>query len=160
LARLGITGHRDLTPKTADLTYRAIQRALSAYRARELIGISCLAAGADSIFAQAVLDLGGRLEVVLPATDYRERTIEPSHVARFDELLRRAIHVRTMPYAESGRDAYEAANRHLVSSCERLFAVWDGQPAGGRGGTADVVRYANTRGVPVEIVWPTGAERG
>jgi hypothetical protein len=160
LARVGITGHRNLTPKTTDLAYRAIRRALSAYQARELTGISCLADGADSIFAQAVLDLGGRLEVVLPATDYRDRTIAPSHVARFDELLGRAFRVRTMPYAESGLDAYEAANRHLVSSCERLFAVWDGGPAGGRGGTADVVRYANTRGVPVEIVWPVGAERG
>jgi hypothetical protein len=39
------------------------------------------------------------------------------------------------------------------------WAVWDGQPSGGLGGTADVVAaYAREWGVPVEVVWPEGCE--
>jgi hypothetical protein len=41
-----------------------------------------------------------------------------------------------------------------------LVAVWDGQPSRGLEGTADVVAYANQRGVPVEVIWPEGATRG
>ena len=40
-----------------------------------------------------------------------------------------------------------------------MFAVWDGQPARGYGGTADVVNEAHRRGLPVTIIWPDGANR-
>jgi hypothetical protein len=39
------------------------------------------------------------------------------------------------------------------------LAVWDGKPARGYGGTADVVADAKTRGIPVTIIWPPGATR-
>lgn len=42
---------------------------------------------------------------------------------------------------------------------DQLIVVWDGQPARGYGGTADVVAYADRVGVPVRIVWPEGATR-
>ncbi|MDM4719304.1 hypothetical protein QTQ03_06720 [Micromonospora sp. WMMA1363] len=38
----------------------------------DLIGLSCLADGADQLFAAAVLEHGGSLEVVAPATEYRD----------------------------------------------------------------------------------------
>jgi hypothetical protein len=37
--------------------------------------------------------------------------------------------------------------------------VWDGVPAQGKGGTADVVEQARASGVPIEVVWPPGARR-
>jgi hypothetical protein len=46
-----------------------------------------------------------------------------------------------------------------VDRSDVLLAVWDGRPARGFGGTGDVVAYARRRGVPVEVVWPRGAER-
>lgn len=47
----------------------------------------------------------------------------------------------------------------LVGLVDRLIAVWDGEAARGFGGTADVVAYAGSMGVPVDIVWPDGATR-
>jgi len=38
-------------------------------------------------------------------------------------------------------------------------AVWDGKPARGVGGTADIVSYARQKGVPVAVLWPDGAAR-
>ena len=47
----------------------------------------------------------------------------------------------------------------MVDRSERLVAVWDGKPARGIGGTADIVSYARQKGVPVVVLWPEGATR-
>ena len=47
----------------------------------------------------------------------------------------------------------------LVGPVDELLAVWDGKPARGYGGTADVVAYAERNGVPVRVLWPEGATR-
>ena len=160
MPRFGITGHMNLTPESVPVVYKAIADALAPYAGEELTGMSCIARGADSIFAQAVLDLGGTLEVVLPAANYREAKVKPDHAPQFDELVRRASAVRVMPFAEANRAAYEAANEAILSSCDTLFAVWDGQGAVDQGGTGAVVQEAHSRGVPVAVIWPDGAERG
>jgi hypothetical protein len=59
----------------------------------------------------------------------------------------------------SGRLAYVAANERMLASVEMLVAVWDGVPAQGKGGTADVVEQARASGVPIEVVWPREARR-
>lgn len=37
--------------------------------------------------------------------------------------------------------------------------MWDGKPAWGYGGTADVVDYPERTGIPVRVLWPEGAIR-
>ncbi|GAA3746716.1 hypothetical protein GCM10022402_27800 [Salinactinospora qingdaonensis] len=71
----------------------------------------------------------------------------------------RSALVRYMPYRTAGRTAYEAANSTILGNIDRLFAVWDGHPADGKGGTGDTVETAHAKGVPVEIIWPEGARR-
>lgn len=149
----------DLTPATVPLVRDGIRKVLQPYKDDGLTGVSCIAAGADSIFAEAVLDLGGELEVVIPAADYRERKVQPEHADQFDELMRQAKTVRVMPFERSNRDAYVAANEALLSSVDRLVAVWDGLSPVDKGGTAAVVDDAKQRGISVEIVWPEGAKR-
>ena len=160
MPRIAITGHMNLTVDSVPLVRKAITDALTPYTSDELTGISCIARGADSIFAQAVLDVGGKLEVVLPAADYRERKVKPDHAPQFDELMRRATTVRVMPYEKANRVVYEATNEVLVSTCDRLFAIWDGQSGADKGSTASVVEYARSCGVPVDVIWPEGASRG
>lgn len=160
MPRFGITGHMNLTPDSVPLVYNAIAEALVPYKGDDLIGVSCIARGADSIFAQALLDAGGKLEVILPSTNYREQKVKPNHAPQFDELMRRATTVRIMPFAEANREAYEAANDVLVSSSDRLFAVWDGQTSADKGGTAAVVEFARSKGKRVEVIWPDGVARG
>jgi hypothetical protein len=161
LYRIGITGHSNLPPATVVLVDQALRGALAPYASGQpLVGVTCLAEGADQIFARAVLDLGGRLEVILPAPDYREQKVKPENLAIFDELLSQATDVRCMPFDKSGSEAYMAASRSMIAASDRLFAVWDGQPAEGFGGTADVVAHARNQEVPVEIVWPEDAARG
>lgn len=64
-----------------------------------------------------------------------------------------------MPYEEPSDDAYLAAGQEVVDLTDTILAVWDGQPARGVGGTADVVRYARSTGRRVVVIWPPGAAR-
>lgn len=160
MVRVGVTGHSDLTIETRSVVSRAIKESLSAHDSATLVGVSCLARGADQVFARAVLDLGGALEVVLPAADYRERKVKPDNAAEFDDLISRAATITTEPFQTSGREAYFAASHRLLSTVDEVIAVWDGKPSGGLGGTADVVAAARAQGIPLTIVWPEGAARG
>jgi hypothetical protein len=159
LSRIGITGHSNLTPDAVPLVAEGIRTALAHHRESDLIGVTCLAKGADQVFAHVVLDLSGRIEVVLPATDYRDRKVKPDNAAEFDALISKASRVHVMPYSHSNREAYMAASEHVLSTVAAMIAVWDGGPSGGHGGTADVVAAARGQGIPVTVVWPDGAAR-
>ncbi|MER6255774.1 hypothetical protein ABT224_30930 [Streptomyces sp. NPDC001584] len=159
MATIAVTGHANLTGASLPLVASALLPLLTRYPAAELTGMSCLAAGADTVFADAVLALGGRLVAVLPSADYRARMPEGPHAVAFDRLLRAAAEVKAMPYRRAGAPAYAAANRLLLGRAELLVAVWDGGPGGRQGGTADAVATARAQGMPVEVVWPAGAAR-
>lgn len=156
--RIGVTGHRHLTPTTVELVTHAIEACIAQHAARRVVGISCLAEGADQIFANIVLGRGGRLEVVIPAVEYRMKMTDEVR-ADFDRLVDRAIRVTTLPYQEAKGPAYMAASLVLVERSDLLIAVWDGQRAAKFSGTGDVVDYARQVGVPVEVIWPAGAAR-
>jgi hypothetical protein len=156
--RIGITGHSNLTPDSVPLVAAELRKALSEYGS-PLVGVSCLARGADQVFARVILELGGDLEVVLPAADYRERKVKPDNREDFETLFGQAATVRVLPFGTSNRDAYAAANAYVLSTVDVLLAVWDGAPPDGKGGTGDTVEEARTRGVPVAVVWPDGARR-
>ncbi|TDP29851.1 hypothetical protein DFR75_112120 [Nocardia ignorata] len=153
--RISVTGHMNITSDTAELVREAITNLIAG--TPDLVGVSCIARGADSVFAEAVLAAGGQLEVVLPSRDYREAKVKPDHLEQFDALIARADVVRVMDFDTAGKEAYEAANAALLDA-DRLIAVWDGQD-GQRAGTGTVVELARQHGVPVDVVWPVGAER-
>ncbi|HLU72117.1 MAG TPA: hypothetical protein VKZ82_08040 [Nonomuraea sp.] len=157
--RVGVTGHMDLTPATAQLVAEALHAHLEV-SGDDLVGVSCIARGADSLFAEAVLQAGGALEVVLPSRDYREAKVKPDHAEQFDRLLKAVQRVRVMDFDHASRDAYEAANEAVLGSVDEMVAVWDGQPSTGKGGTAEVVAEARARGLKVRVIWPEGAARG
>lgn len=159
MARIGVTGHVVLADGTAELVYARLTEALRPYAGPELRGITCLADGADQLFARAVLACDGSYEVVIPARDYRRRAVGADNLATFDELLRQATSVSYMPFRRSGREAYLAASMEMLRRCDQLFAVWDGRPSADIGDTADVVRAAHSRQLPVTVLWPAGARR-
>ncbi|MEU4242446.1 hypothetical protein [Actinoplanes sp. NPDC026619] len=155
--RFGVTGHRVLPPGIADRAVRHWGRVLPA--GALLHGVSMLADGADQLFAGHVLAAGGTLEVVVPCEGYARTLIGDDSRARFADLRRAASKVTTMPYAEPSDQAFLAAGQALVDGCDHLFAIWDGQPARGLGGTADIVNYARDHGRPVTVLWLQGVLR-
>ncbi|MFC4331400.1 hypothetical protein ACFPC0_27205 [Streptomyces andamanensis] len=156
--RVGITGHRGLGADVERRVRVLLDAAVGAYDVADLVGVSCIADGPDAWFAEAVVRRGGRLEVVVPAADYRN-ALPQWHHAAYDTLLGRASRVHETGMTESTSEAHMAGSEILVDRSEELLAVWDGRPARGFGGTADVVSYAERRGTPVRILWPRGATR-
>ena len=155
--RFGVTGHRVLPPSIVECAVLHWSRVLPT--GAQLHGVSNLADGADQLFAGHVLDAGGTLEVVLPCEGYAGSLIADESRVRFEQLRRAAAEVVTMPFPEPSDRAFLAAGQALVDRCDHLFALWDGRPARGLGGTADVVAYARTRGLPVTVLWVEGVLR-
>ncbi|MEO3751941.1 hypothetical protein [Streptomyces sp. B6B3] len=158
MTTIAVTGHMDLTEPCIPLVRSALRELLAGH-VDDLVGVSCVAAGADALFAEAVLEAGGRLVVVIPSRDYRARKVGPEQAASFDRIIAAAHEVVTMPCERAGREAYEAAGKELLRRADRLVAVWDNSPPSGKGGTADVVLEARDAGIPVDVVWPAGAAR-
>lgn len=159
MTTIAVTGHMDLTEDSVPLVRNALHETLKPY-ADDLTGVSCIAKGSDSLFAEVVLQLGGRLVVVIPSKDYRQTKVKPEHAETFDRLTAAAVEVVVLNHETANRSAYEDANRTLIQRAERLVAVWNGEPPSGKGGgTADTVLEARNAGLPVDVVWPEGAER-
>ena len=145
---VAITGHRALHDDT--LTRSEIDSVLADLEP-PLVGISALAAGADQNFARAVLDAGGVLDVIVPGADYRD-SLDARARDEFDRLVSRAQSVTTLDHPHVGRGAYLDAGLTMLDRCDVLVAVWDGEASRGDGGTADLVRRARERGIPVTVI--------
>jgi hypothetical protein len=143
--RVGITGHQRLAITSGWDWVRSEIAAVLKRDAGPLVGISSLAAGADQIFADLVLRQGGALEVVIPLPGYVESFADECDLGEYERLLRTASVVETLRRDGSVEEAYMEAGRRVVDTSDLLVAVWDGRPASGLGGTADVVEYAVRR---------------
>ncbi len=137
--------------------------------------ISPLALGADRLVAAEALALGYKLYVPMPfsRTEYEEdfAGTDPAKTPhalpmtaeedldQFRALLARAgedwmsldgDYDKKKPDRDEQRNrAYEAVGRFVVRNSDIVIAIWNGELAGGRGGTQEVVEYAANVGVPV-----------
>lgn len=142
LTRIGITGHQRLKyPERCLWVSSEIDRIL-VRSPGPIVGLSSLAIGADQLFADLILRRGGTLQAVIPFSGYELKFPEGSGRQEYDRLLGLASKVEILPKMGSDEEAYFAAGKRLVDLSDLLLAVWDGRPAAGLGGTADVVRYA------------------
>ncbi len=154
-----MTGHRryDNVDQVAESVAAILDRILT----KESIAtvVTSLAEGADRLVTELVLLRGGSATVVLPmaVTDYESDFESDESRAQFSELLSAATATWIVdehgPTDDSQRQyAYERAGRAVVDASDVVVAIWDGTPAKGRAGTAEIIRYAIDRDVPVEIV--------
>jgi hypothetical protein len=159
MTRIGITGHRGLSPAALTTVAMDLAELLDA-RPRPLVAISSLAEGPDQLLAELVLERGGGVLAVIPADGYEDSFDETESLAGYRRLLARADEIEVLGFASASNEAFLAAGRRVVERCDELVAIWDGEPARGVGGTGDVVAYAQRTGRAVTVVWPEGAERG
>ena len=156
---IGCTGHQTLTLATQAAIADAFSSHLERFADDNLEGVCSLAIGADQIFARAVLAAGGRLHAIVPCADYASTFTTDEARSSYAELLASCASSEELPYPSPTEEAFMAAGRSVVDRSDLLLAVWDGAPAAGLGGTADVIRYAAEHSKMVEIVWPAGARR-
>jgi hypothetical protein len=145
--RIGITGHQELPDPTAWEWVESRLRGLLAELGGPHQGYSALAMGADQLFAGLILQGGGELHAVIPFAGYEWKFAPGQARGRYLALLQRAAGVEVLP-GSVGKEqlACLRAGERVVALCEVLVAVWNGRPAAGMGGTADVVDHARAAG--------------
>ena len=148
---LGIVGHRYL--KNDEARAFVAQQSLFILRRMQtehpdLIALSAIAEGADTLFAEAAIRLDIPLEIVRPFTNYAEDFRTASAKARYEKLRADACNETLLPYPERSDAAYKAAMNWIVDRSELVAVAWDGQPAIGSGGTGDAVRQLMSRKRP------------
>ncbi len=112
--------------------------------------VSPLAEGADQLGATVALELGYRLHAILPLPPEDYRTdFDSAGLAGFDALLGRADSVFQLTAQDDRSESYALAGRATVENSDVLIALWDGEPARGVGGTAEVVAHALSNDIPV-----------
>ena len=156
MTTFSVTGHMRISPDSVEPIRKALIELMKPHAAG-LVGVSCIARGSDTLFAEVVIELGGKLVAVMPSRNYRERKVKPDHAPAFDRIVQAAFEIVTMEHDDTGKEAYESASRELVRRADRMVAIWNGAPPAGNGGTADTVEVARAAGVPVDVVWPPGA---
>jgi len=154
---VGVTGHRCLADENAVVAgvEVALGRIQQAFGASSLTVISPLASGADQLVARRVLMRPESQLVVplpLPLSSYLEG-LAPASLEAFHELLGQAADRFVLPATPTRDEAYEATGRYVVEHSDVLIAIWDGQPARGRGGTASTVAWARECGLPMAWIW-------
>lgn len=154
--RIGVTGHRELDSSerlvSSLRTVLEEARGLAESRQDRLVLYSPLAEGADRLAVRIALALDDiELQVLLPLpVDVYRCDFETAASRReFEELLQRATQVETLPAQASRLEAYREVGKALVRRSDLLLAVWDGLPARGLGGTAEVVALARAKNLPL-----------
>lgn len=154
--KVGVSGHQERDGADWNWTRDALASLLTELGG-PVEGWSSLAVGADQLFAETVLSLGGSLMTVVPGDWYEECYRSPAALARYRDLLSRggAIELDGL----QGEEAFLQAGRKVADESDVLIAIWDGQPAKGKGGTGDIVDYARQLGKPVYRIDPVRCER-
>jgi hypothetical protein len=173
---VGVTGHRwnkisaDAAPRIArqlSTVFAEIEAGIRCeYHAELAIGgrvpvlrlVSNLAEGADQM-AVANRPAGWLLHAILPFPRARyEDDFAPAHATGgvdrrpdFKASLAQAVSIIELPEANDAVLSYERAGELMLQESDLLVAVWDGQPASGRGGTQAVIAQAIDAAIPV--IW-------
>lgn len=152
---IGVTGHRLIAAADLPAVEKAVGSILDTLKAKApqtpLLLLSGLAEGADRLVARIAMEKhGAELCAVLPMSveDYRLDFATPESKAEFDRLLAsaqlvvtpdsRGTKVDRLSSAER-KAGYAGAGEWIALNSHLLIALWDGEDARGKGGTAEIV---------------------
>jgi len=158
---IGVTGHRDLHPDDLVQLRGAVTQFVQLIKAdfpdSELQFAIGMAEGADLLVAQTVLELGMRVNAILPMplADYAA-DFDGENFATLQALLKHpgveCDELATVPASAASRAAESRATMYvnlsetLTRRTTLLLALWDGRASPLPGGTADtILRYLGAR---------------
>lgn len=147
--RIGWVGHRAVS--NVDSVRVSIMNVLKGLMNRtqstsqNVHSVGGLAQGADLLCAQAAVELGVPIHVVLLEA-MGQQTGDATAV------LAQAIDVSVVPEGLDDSDRHVALAEFMLERIDVLIAVWDGQEGRGAGGTADVVERARKLNKEVIVV--------
>jgi hypothetical protein len=166
---ISITGHRVLSAAQQEHLRPVLSRAienviytLSQEGEAQLVALSPLAEGADTLFAEAAMACGLPLRVILPfEREYYMRDFSGEDAnAHFDNIYDHVPLAEDTVLGKYGGDQDDINQLYLnigmkvVDECDYLVAIWNEKPGNGKGGTADVVAYAKEQKKNILLINP------
>lgn len=151
--KIGISGKRLIQEseklKLAKAIENKIKSILRKNKTTEFKGVTSLAIGTDTIFAEVVTKVFKMpLKIVLPMPidEYRKDFKDESDLFKFNDFIEnfKDIEITTtsipVDYKERN-DSYFYVGKLVVDLCDEMLFVWDEQKPAGRGGTAEIIGY-------------------
>jgi hypothetical protein len=146
---IGASGHQQIGGEaTIEFVSRQLRELLTTFQrqaheqGQKIIAHSALAIGTDRLFAKTALGLGIPVELMIPCSYYEDIYDSIEVREEYHYLLDRCQQVHKLPFQACSEDAYLAAGHWIVDHSDLVMLVWNGYPAGGKGGTADIATYA------------------
>lgn len=172
MTTLMVTGHRQIVPSNhqgspwPDQNYSVLKHhellrrhivniCYDAFKVGYTEFISGFALGADTLFAEAVLELKrlnypARLIAAVPFKSQCSNWPQKSQ-NKYNDLLSKCDEVVIVSPGEYSPAKMQKRNEWMVDRAEMVFAIWNG----GTGGTANCVKYAMSKGVPIVRFHPS-----
>ena len=146
---VAVTGHRPQHLRVEDGYWIQGEFDRLTAKLQPEIGISGMALGADTWWADAVLRAAVPLHAYVPFPGQDARWREDDRIF-YRKLLAEATKVVTV-CPEYRPSAFEERNRAMVDACDLLIAAWNGKRSGG---TFNALQYALRVGRDVVYVDP------
>jgi hypothetical protein len=151
--KIGFSGHQHRKNLDYEWIRTSIYDALQRTGA-EAEGLCALAAGCDQIFAECILDMDKSLTAIIPRDDYESFFRTKQELTSYKRLVDLASQCIELHDTADPETSFLRAGLYIVNNVDTLIVVWDGKPAKGRGGTADVIKLANERQLPLLHINP------
>jgi hypothetical protein len=137
--KVGITGHQNLSFAESDWLKEELEIEIKQMKIEE--AFSCLAIGADQIFARVILANNISLVAITPCKKY-EQTFDDNRIELYKSLLKQATNEIMLDFESPSEEAFYEAGKTVVNKSDVVFAFWNSLPSKGLGGTADIVSIA------------------
>lgn len=153
----GRNGYDLLDPRWTAIR-KAIRSVLEKNHAEELW--TGMALGTDMIAALAVIDMQDdgldiQLNAAVPFKGHNDPRWPEKTRMLYDAILYRSSRVELVTDGTFSTWALEKRNRYMVDHSGCLIAVYNGAP----GGTANCIKYARTRHMPIWYIDPSNPEK-
>ncbi|MEP7375190.1 MAG: hypothetical protein ABI675_17455 [Chitinophagaceae bacterium] len=146
MTRIGIVGHRFFATEDINrFVYEQCSSVLKILKTsgyNNIVALSAMAEGSDTIFLKAAISLNIPFEIIRPFEQYVQDFTSVFSRNRYLLLQRSATKEIRLPYFHRSEDAYFDAMKWVVTNSHVLIAVWDCKEGRGRGGTSDAIKLA------------------
>ena len=149
---VGITGHQNISGYDKDWIKDSLLTFISTNTLTK--GYSSLAIGADQLFVMCLLEKKIKYDVIIPCDNYQTTFENARDLCNFNSLLNSANEIVKLDFKEPSELAFYQAGIKVVELSDMVVAIWDGQPAKGLGGTADIVKVSLDKGKRVFHINP------
>jgi hypothetical protein len=141
--KVGVTGHQNLG-SAENIIWLSITLKSAIQKYKVDIGLTSLAIGADQLFAQLLKQSNIPYTVIIPCNNYEKTFTDTTSLGIYQTLLSSAYNYYQLQFAEPSETAFYTAGKEIVDRSDMMFAIWNGQPVKGLGGTGDIVKYAQS----------------